>query len=218
MVKVTFTLDDETVDRLRTHRGTAAEAAEPGRAGSGCRIRRPRPAASASRSGGRCSRCSTAWCLRCLVGRCVRSTKSSLTFAARGGTAAAAPRPERDSPGHIGPDRRADRSATVGPEAARAHSPGRARGAVDAGPLRVAPRPSCSRGAARPGSTLSWAQAIPFGEREAALAADAYRKMRRPRGREIDLAIAACAVAHQAALWTLNRADFADIVGLNLIE
>jgi predicted nucleic acid-binding protein len=62
------------------------------------------------------------------------------------------------------------------------------------------------------------AQAIPFGEREAALAADAYRKMRRPRGREIDLAIGACAVVHHAALWTLNRADFADIIGLSLVE
>jgi predicted nucleic acid-binding protein len=53
---------------------------------------------------------------------------------------------------------------------------------------------------------------------EAAIAADAYSRMRRPRGREIDLAIAACAIAHGAALWTLNRADFADIIGLGLVE
>jgi predicted nucleic acid-binding protein len=61
-------------------------------------------------------------------------------------------------------------------------------------------------------------EAVPFGAREAAFAADAYRKMRRPSGREIDLAIGACAIAHGAALWTLNRVDFADIVGLGLVD
>ena len=61
-------------------------------------------------------------------------------------------------------------------------------------------------------------EAVAFGATEAALAAETYRKMRRPRGREIDLAIAACALAHDAALWTLNRADFSDIAGLMLID
>jgi predicted nucleic acid-binding protein len=61
-------------------------------------------------------------------------------------------------------------------------------------------------------------EAIPFGPREAALAADIYRQTRRPRGREIDLAIAACAVAHGAAFWTLNPADFADLPGLTLLD
>jgi predicted nucleic acid-binding protein len=32
----------------------------------------------------------------------------------------------------------------------------------------------------------------------------------------MDLAIAACAISHQAALWTLNTADFNDISGLGL--
>lgn len=59
--------------------------------------------------------------------------------------------------------------------------------------------------------------AVPFGPREGALAADLYRKLRRPRGREIDLAVAAVAVVHDARLWTLNRADFADIPGLALV-
>jgi len=62
------------------------------------------------------------------------------------------------------------------------------------------------------------ADAVPFATKEAELAADAYRKIRRPRGREIDLAIAACAIVHGAALWTLNRADFADILGLGLVD
>jgi predicted nucleic acid-binding protein len=62
------------------------------------------------------------------------------------------------------------------------------------------------------------AEAIAFGAREAALSAEAYRRLRRPRGREIDLAIAACALAHDAALWTLNRADFDDIAGLGLVD
>lgn len=56
--------------------------------------------------------------------------------------------------------------------------------------------------------------AIPFGAREAALAADLYREVKRPRGREVDLAIAACALAWGAELWTLNRDDFSDIPGL----
>ena len=56
-----------------------------------------------------------------------------------------------------------------------------------------------------------------FGSEEAALAARLYQSVRRPRGRDLDLAIAACALAHNAVLWTLNRKDFDDIPGLELI-
>jgi predicted nucleic acid-binding protein len=56
--------------------------------------------------------------------------------------------------------------------------------------------------------------AVPFGPREAALAAELYRAVRKPRGRELDLAIAACALARDAELWTLNQPDFRDIPGL----
>ena len=58
--------------------------------------------------------------------------------------------------------------------------------------------------------------AVPFGSREAALAAKLYGAVRKPRGREINLAIAACALAREAALWTLNEADFRDVPGLRL--
>ena len=58
--------------------------------------------------------------------------------------------------------------------------------------------------------------AIPFGPSEAATAADLYRTLSGARGREIDLAIAACAIAWDARLWTLNVADFKDIPGLEL--
>jgi predicted nucleic acid-binding protein len=58
---------------------------------------------------------------------------------------------------------------------------------------------------------------FPFGLPEATLASDLYRQMKRPRRREIDIAIAACAIANDAALWTLNRDDFADIPGLSLV-
>jgi predicted nucleic acid-binding protein len=58
--------------------------------------------------------------------------------------------------------------------------------------------------------------AIPFGFAEAALSAKLYKSARRPRGREIDLAIAACAIGRQAELWTLNTSDFADLPGLRL--
>lgn len=57
---------------------------------------------------------------------------------------------------------------------------------------------------------------IPFGPREAELAADLYRAVSRPRGRELDLAIAATAMAWKATLWTTNLKDFDDIPGLEL--
>ena len=60
------------------------------------------------------------------------------------------------------------------------------------------------------------ADAVPFGPAEAALAAELSRRIKRPRGREIDLAIAACAIRNDAELWTLNREDFADIHALKL--
>lgn len=58
---------------------------------------------------------------------------------------------------------------------------------------------------------------VPFGVTEADRAAQLYKVMKRPRGREIDLAIAACALVHGASLWTLNPADFSDVPGLSLI-
>ena len=58
---------------------------------------------------------------------------------------------------------------------------------------------------------------IPFGSAEASVAADLHRKLKRTRGRELDIAIAACAIAHDARLWTLNPADFKDIPNLKLV-
>jgi predicted nucleic acid-binding protein len=58
--------------------------------------------------------------------------------------------------------------------------------------------------------------AIPFGFAEAALSAKLYKSVRRPRGREIDLAIAAYAISRQAELWTLNISGFADLPELRL--
>jgi len=60
-------------------------------------------------------------------------------------------------------------------------------------------------------------QAVPFGAAEALLAAEIYRKVKRPRGRELDIAIAACAIIHGAHLRTLNPADFTDIPNLKLV-
>jgi predicted nucleic acid-binding protein len=60
-------------------------------------------------------------------------------------------------------------------------------------------------------------QAIAFGAFEAKVAARLYRTIKRARGREIDLAIAATAITHDAALWTLNHDDFSDIADLPLI-
>jgi predicted nucleic acid-binding protein len=60
-------------------------------------------------------------------------------------------------------------------------------------------------------------QAVVFGPAEARVASRLYRAVRRARGREIDLVIAATAITRDAGLWTLNRDDFADIEGLPLI-
>jgi predicted nucleic acid-binding protein len=60
--------------------------------------------------------------------------------------------------------------------------------------------------------------AIPFGSEEAAVAARLYEALPRPRGREIDLAIAAAALTYEAQLWTLNEVDFRDIPGLLLYQ
>ena len=59
-------------------------------------------------------------------------------------------------------------------------------------------------------------RALPFGPEEAAEAARLYRALPRARGREVDLAIAACAITWEAELWTLNLGDFADIPGLRV--
>jgi predicted nucleic acid-binding protein len=61
-------------------------------------------------------------------------------------------------------------------------------------------------------------RAAPFGPAAAVIAARLYGTMKRPRGREIDLAVAACALQDGAALWTLNRSDFRDVPGLTLVR
>lgn len=63
---------------------------------------------------------------------------------------------------------------------------------------------------------LPSAESLPFGPDEAAIAADLYGALPRPRGRELDLAIAACALSWNGALWTLNARDFDDIPDLRL--
>lgn len=59
---------------------------------------------------------------------------------------------------------------------------------------------------------------VEFGPDAARTAAELYRTVRRPRGREVDLAIAATALVWDAALWTLNKDDFSDIPGLVLTD
>ena len=38
-----------------------------------------------------------------------------------------------------------------------------------------------------------------------------------PRGRDVKLAVAACALLHDAALWTLIPTEFSDVPGLGLV-
>ena len=60
-------------------------------------------------------------------------------------------------------------------------------------------------------------QAVPFDAEAAAQAAELCTRLPRPRGRDLDLAVAACALVDEAALWTLNPNDFGDVPGLRLV-
>ncbi len=61
------------------------------------------------------------------------------------------------------------------------------------------------------------AAAIPFDAETARRAAALYSTVSHPRNRPADLAIAACALVHDAALWTLNPKDFSDVPDLKLM-
>lgn len=59
-------------------------------------------------------------------------------------------------------------------------------------------------------------EALAFGAAEAAEATRLYGAVDRPRGREVDIAIAAHASLLGAAVWTLNTRDFDDLAGVEL--
>ena len=61
-------------------------------------------------------------------------------------------------------------------------------------------------------------QAVPFDAEAAVQAAALYARLPRPRSRDLDLAIAACALVGDASLWTLNADDFDDVPGLRLAQ
>lgn len=61
-------------------------------------------------------------------------------------------------------------------------------------------------------------ETIAFGPDEAIVASMAYESLAGARGREIDIAIAACAIVRDAELWTLNPRDFRDIPHLALLS
>ena len=67
-------------------------------------------------------------------------------------------------------------------------------------------------------TVLPSSAAVPFDFEAANLAAKLYKNVRGARNREVDLAIAACAIRHDAKLWTLNSKDFAGIPGLVLLR
>jgi predicted nucleic acid-binding protein len=61
-------------------------------------------------------------------------------------------------------------------------------------------------------------EAVPFDPAAALRAAGLFAAMKRPKSRELDLAIAACALVRGASIWTLNRDDFSDVPGLELYD
>jgi predicted nucleic acid-binding protein len=67
-------------------------------------------------------------------------------------------------------------------------------------------------------AVLPAAAAREFGPVEAGRAARIYRSLQRARGRDMDIAIAACAIEQRARLWTLNPDDFIDLPGLELYD
>ena len=74
-----------------------------------------------------------------------------------------------------------------------------------------------------PDEELTWQEALMpsahagvSGEIEAITAAEMYRGLERARGRDMDIGIAACAVAQGARLWTLNPDDFRDLPAVEL--
>lgn len=58
--------------------------------------------------------------------------------------------------------------------------------------------------------------ALPFGPAEATAATKLYRAIEEPRGREVDIAIAAHALTRNAPVWSLNATDFEDLPGVVL--
>jgi predicted nucleic acid-binding protein len=65
---------------------------------------------------------------------------------------------------------------------------------------------------------LPSADARAFGPAEAQCAARLYRSLKRARGRDMDIAIAACAIEHDARVWTLNPDDFRDMSDVSLYQ
>ena len=62
------------------------------------------------------------------------------------------------------------------------------------------------------------ADAREFGAAEAERASEMYHRLKKARGRDMDIAIAACAVQQRARLWTLNPEDFRDLPSVELYE
>jgi len=65
---------------------------------------------------------------------------------------------------------------------------------------------------------LPAAAAVPFDAEAAARAAEIHEAVSRPRRRQADIAIAACALVRGASLWTLNERDFADVPELEIVQ
>lgn len=67
-------------------------------------------------------------------------------------------------------------------------------------------------------SFLAPAGVIPFSREIADVAGQLFRRLKKPRKRVADLAIAATALAHGATLVTRNAVDFSDILGLKVVD
>jgi predicted nucleic acid-binding protein len=123
----------------------------------------------------------------------------------------------RDDCGYLRPDRQPDRTETIGPGPACHDRTRRADTPSSLVLYEWLRGPRVPAEIAAQEALFPSDDAIPFGPREAALSAQIYGRLRRARGREIDIAIAAVAILRDAGLWTLNTADFTGIPNLRLI-
>lgn len=99
------------------------------------------------------------------------------------------------------------------------------RGAIEAGERLLLPSlvlyewlrgPRSGQELAAQEALMPSEEAVPFGPAEGRAAAELYGAVEDPRGREVDIAIAAHAIVRGSRVWTLNVVDFADLPGVEL--
>ena len=117
---------------------------------------------------------------------------------------------------YVGPDRCLDRFAAVGPALRSALARGNRMAIPSLVSFEWRRGPRNLAELALQEALFPADEAVSFGPSEAIEAAELHRSVGRSGSREVDLAIAACAITHGAELWTQNLAGFIDIPDLSI--